>query len=149
MSKILSEKLVLEANPDSLVIRPFFVYGPNEDKRMLMPSLVRSIYDKKAIKIDQFGGIKINPINSLDAAMAVVHAQEALSGFLNIAGDRVLTIREISQFIAKARETEVFFEEEVTQVERFLIGSNNKLKSLGWMQKITFEESLAYSDDDN
>lgn len=88
---------------DTQILRFFFVYGPNQNRRMLVPRLVESVLTKKEISIVGEKGIRINPIFADDAAKALKKAiGNKFSSMVNIAGrenvylgDLVGTIGEI------------------------------------------------------
>ena len=53
------------------ILRFFFVYGPRQHKRMLIPRLIDNVYRGNEINIFGEKGIKINPIYGEDAAHAL------------------------------------------------------------------------------
>ncbi len=90
---------------DVNIVRPFFVFGPNQDMSMLIPRLIQSIFLGKTINLAGENGILINPIYSLDAAEIVVNLlNTADSGIVNICGPEVVSIREICEIISKRVE---------------------------------------------
>lgn len=82
------------------LVRPFFVYGPNQARNMLIPRLVDNLKEGKEITLNGSEGIKINPIYVTDAAKACSRLL-GLKGFhaLNIAGAEVLTLKQIVEKI--------------------------------------------------
>lgn len=84
------------------IVRPFFLFGEYQSKDMLIPRLIESVKYGKEIQINQHGGIKINPLFSLDAARWIVPNifKEGFEVF-NLAGNREVSIKEISLMIAR------------------------------------------------
>jgi nucleoside-diphosphate-sugar epimerase len=78
------------------IIRPFFMYGPGQNRGMLIPRLIDSVLNHKPVDLQGESGIRINPVHVCDASEAVCgsmkHTQSAL---FNIAGGEVLSIRDI------------------------------------------------------
>jgi nucleoside-diphosphate-sugar epimerase len=142
LSKILAEQLILKSNETSLILRPFFIYGPESDNRMLIPSLIDSIKKNKEIQVDQHGGITINPVYSLDAAEAIFLIQEGMSGFVNVAGEESLSIFELSNKIANTINLEPQFRENYSESQRILMGNIDIIKSKGWKQAKSFSENI-------
>jgi UDP-glucose 4-epimerase len=78
------------------ILRPFFMYGPGQNRDMLIPRLLDSVIAERPITINGFDGIRINPVHVNDAGKAVVAALSVSKSFTaNIAGPEVLSIREI------------------------------------------------------
>ena len=98
-SKISAEILLknyLNKFMSTIIVRPFFVYGPGQKKDRLFPKLISNIKNNKKITIDGKNGIKLNPIYATDAAKAlanILNVKNILT--INIAGDQTLTLREL------------------------------------------------------
>lgn len=81
-----------------VVVRPFFIYGPGQNKEMLIPRLFNSVASNKIINIQGKNGIQINPIHVDDASSAVIATLNTkISTTFNIAGKDVLNIRKIAE----------------------------------------------------
>lgn len=105
-SKISSEYLVASYRDtlDARIIRPFYVYGPQQGPQMLIPRLFNMIRDNLPIQIQGRHGAKINPIHVEDAVqilLNMVQGNEPLPKLLNICGPDVLTISELAVLIAE------------------------------------------------
>jgi UDP-glucose 4-epimerase len=80
------------------VIRPFFMYGPGQNRSMLIPRLLDSVALGNPISLQGSEGIRINPVHVEDATAAVVSALDTTeSATYNIAGPDVLSIRQIAE----------------------------------------------------
>ena len=81
-----------------VVLRPFFIYGPGQNRSMLIPRLMDNIIAGRKISLSGEHGIRINPIHVEDATASVVAALEiSASATFNIAGPDVMSIREICE----------------------------------------------------
>jgi len=92
------------------IIRPFFMYGVGQNETMLIPRLISSVQNEKEIILNGENGIKINPIYATDASQAVANILD-LSGeyIINIAGDEVVSLRELCIKIGEAVDKEPVF----------------------------------------
>lgn len=94
-----------------VVIRPFFIYGPGQNRSMLVPRLMDNVALGKPISLQGKNGIRINPIHVEDASAAVASALELEeSATFNIAGPEVLSIRDICETFAKYLDKPAVFE---------------------------------------
>ena len=101
-SKICGELLVKSYADifNTVVVRPFFIYGAGQNRSMLIPRLIDSIAAGKLINIKGENGIRINPVHAEDAAEAIVVALSLReSATFNIAGPEVVSIRDICEGI--------------------------------------------------
>lgn len=111
-SKLCAE--VLAQNYASLlnvsVLRFFFIYGKGQKRSMLVPRLVDNVRAGVPITLQGGDGIRINPIHVSDATRAL-EACLKLTGShtFNVAGNEVLSIREIAQTIGHAVGCEPVF----------------------------------------
>lgn len=111
-SKLCGEVLVQSyaAHMQVLVLRFFFVYGPGQNKGMLIPRLVDNVRARRAIVLQGQQGIRINPIHVDDAVAAVLAAtRTSESATYNIAGPSVLSLKEIAETIGGALALEPCF----------------------------------------
>jgi nucleoside-diphosphate-sugar epimerase len=130
-SKLCGEVLVQSYVPmmQALVLRFFFMYGPGQDRSMLIPRLVDSIRDGRPVILQGGDGIRINPIHVSDAATAVLAALNTTSSATyNIAGREVFSLRQVAETIGRLVGVEPVFEHQ-KEIPRDLIGA------IGLMQK--------------
>jgi UDP-glucose 4-epimerase len=103
-SKVCSEILAQRYSSifQVIVLRPFFIYGPGQDRNMLIPRLMNSVSACKLITLQGMNGIRINPIHVEDAGAAVVATLKLdESGIFNIAGPNIFSIRTICESMGK------------------------------------------------
>lgn len=85
-----------------VILRPFFMYGPGQNRSMLIPRLMDSVATGSPISLQGERGIRINPVHVDDAAKSLIAGlQIKESSTFNIAGPDVLSIREICQAMGK------------------------------------------------
>jgi nucleoside-diphosphate-sugar epimerase len=86
-----------------VILRPFFIYGPNQREDMFIARLIESVRNEQAISLQGRNGLRVNPIYVDDAA-ALFRAALQLSGthVINVAGPDILTLREIGNLIGQA-----------------------------------------------
>jgi UDP-glucose 4-epimerase len=114
---------------DTIIIRPFFVYGPGQKRDMLIPRLFDSVATGKPITLQGESGIRINPIHVNDAVSAVAAALNlGGSATFNIAGPDVLSIREICESIGHYLNVEPIFDQQLGE-------PNNLIANISAMQK--------------
>ena len=82
------------------VMRFFFVYGPKQNRKMLLPRIFDRIQNGEEIFLDGEEGLRLNPIHVSDAGKTI---QESLNNprtmVTNVAGPEVLSLREASEII--------------------------------------------------
>ena len=79
-----------------IVLRAFFIYGPGQNRSMLIPRLMDSIIAGTPISLVGEAGIRINPVHVEDAASSIVAALSiGDSATFNIAGPDIMSLREI------------------------------------------------------
>jgi UDP-glucose 4-epimerase len=123
-------------------LRIFFAYGKNQNENMLIPRLINLIKQNKSITLDGNEGIKINPIYVQDAVHAITASLNLQkSTKINIAGNEVLSINEISQIIGNSlNKTPAFIR--TNKVPQSIIGDIHKMKSLLLTPQYNFQMGI-------
>jgi nucleoside-diphosphate-sugar epimerase len=87
----------------TVILRPFFVYGPGQRRDMFIARLIDSVRSGSPIRLQGPNGLRVNPVYVDDAADAFVSAL-GLTGYhlINVGGPDVLTLREICDAIGGA-----------------------------------------------
>lgn len=107
-----------------VVLRPFFMYGPGQNRSMLMPRLMDNVAAGRPIVLLGDNGIRINPLHVEDAAAAVIAALSLnQSSTFNIAGPKILSIRDICEGMGRFLGCDPVFEIQPGEPED-LIGNN-------------------------
>lgn len=129
-SKFCGEVLVnsYSALMQVLVLRFFFMYGPGQNRSMLIPRLLDNVRDGRSIGLQGENGIRINPIHVDDAALAVIAAINTTeSTTYNIAGPDILSLKDIGGMIGKVVGVKPCFEYLEGQPND-LIGENTHMR---------------------
>jgi nucleoside-diphosphate-sugar epimerase len=129
--------------------RLFFLYGPGEDERRLVPSVVRALRSGQRAKVS--AGTQVRDfLHVSDAALAFAALLDGnLPGPVNIGSGVPVTIREIVESLARfaGRPDAVDFGA-VPMREGdppLLVASITRLRSLGWQPATTLAAGLADS----
>ena len=112
-TKLCSETLVraYETLMHTVILRPFFIYGPGQAEMMLMPRLINNVRETQAIQLQGGQGTFLNPIMVDDAVSALaVSMDDGAPSVFNLAGPEVLSIREIALHIGSLVGREPVFD---------------------------------------
>jgi len=104
-SKLCGEVLAQSytAQMQVLILRFFFIYGPGQNRSMLILRLIDNVVAGRPVKLQGSHGIRINPIYVSDASRALVAAlATGQSATYNVAGSEVLSLRDIAETIGTA-----------------------------------------------
>lgn len=125
-----------------IIARPFFIYGKNQKKTMLIPRLINSVKNKKEIFLSKNGGININPINVLDAAL-VFSNMVNLKGemIINIAGNEIVSIEKLSKMIGEKLNIPPIFKKSKSY-QADLIADNSVMAKILHKPTISLEDGL-------
>ncbi len=144
-TKLCSEILAENYAPfmNVVMLRFFFVYGAGQKRSMLIPRLVDSIKNGTTITLQGENGIKINPIHVSDAAKAL-EASLTLKGChrINIAGPNILSLREISNIIAKSLGKTPVFNKILSSAPGNLIADIRCMQEILTNPIITFDKGI-------
>jgi nucleoside-diphosphate-sugar epimerase len=127
----------------TVVLRLFFVYGPGQ-QGMLVPRLAERVLRGETIVIEGDPGLKINPV-SVDDAVRVIEPALALgrSDLFNVAGDEVVTIRELVAQLERVTGRTARLEHAPATNPGDLIGDNTRMKDvLGVVPRVDLEQGL-------
>jgi nucleoside-diphosphate-sugar epimerase len=131
-SKYSAESFVASYRPlfHTIVFRFFFVYGPGQ-QGMMVPSLLQRVVNGEPITIQGDPGIRTNPIY-VDDASAVFEPALALdeSNLFNIAGEEVVTIRNLVELMEQASGREAMIERAPGDLDGDLVGDNTRMKDI-------------------
>ena len=103
-SKVASENLV-QAYADMMsikILRPFFIYGANQKKGMLLPRLVENIRNRTPVTLQGENGIAINPVHVNDVVQLITNCLSISDSLtINLAGPGIHSIRNLAEIIGK------------------------------------------------
>ena len=145
-SKVMAESLIGNYRRffHTVVFRFFFVYGPGQ-RRMLVPSLLERVRAGEPVTIQGDPGLRVNPIYVDDAARA---CEPALglerSDLFNVAGDEVVSIRELVELMAQTAGVEARIVDAPSTHSGDLVGDNTKMRTiLGVEPQTSLREGLS------
>jgi UDP-glucose 4-epimerase len=154
-SKLSAETIVAQYKDffHTVILRIFGVYGPGQ-KNMLIPSLINKIVNNETIFLAHGKGLMITPLfidNCVEIIDFFINKYPATNKneIFNMAGDEVVSIDDIVNYISSILEIEAI-KENVDLEPKFLIGSNQKVKKVLPNQKLMsladgLEKTLGFS----
>jgi len=144
--KYAAEMLAQAYTDDSAlcILRFFRPYGPGQTNR-LFPKMAQDILQRKPVRLHPGGRPRQTPIYVGDAVVAFERIlQGSWTGVMNVAGDQVVTLREVANTIGEILNVEPVFEE-VMEVKRDEAGDNTRMKEvLGLEPKVSLEKGLEF-----
>ena len=96
----------------SVVLRPFFIYGPNQNKDMFVRRIIDNVASKKPIFLQGKDGLRFNPVYIEDMVSAVIESF-GLKGrhIINVGGPDVLSLRQLANEVGEYLGIAPIFEE--------------------------------------
>lgn len=94
-----------------IIARPFFMYGVEQNRTMLIPRLIDNILNGNEITLsNNEQGIKINPIYISDVSLSFKKMLD-LEGYytFNIAGNEVVSLKELCNIISEVTKTKPIY----------------------------------------
>lgn len=143
-SKHCAEMLAESYSPymSVVILRFFFVYGPQQRPSMLVPRLIANIQAGHPIELQSSDGIKLNPIYVEDAAAAIADALRLTdSQKINIAGSEVLSIRRIAEIIGEIVNVKPIFTHSSSE-PRNIVADIKKMQRLLVPPRIGFADGV-------
>jgi UDP-glucose 4-epimerase len=145
LTKAVAEMLV-QTYSDYLqpcIVRLFQPYGPGQSDR-LIPKLADRILQGRVVQLNKDDRPRMTPVYVDDVTRAVESAiDSSYSGTVNIAGERVVSVRELAEEIGRALGCEPFFEES-GQESADLMGDNNLMRQvLGDWSMVALHDGLS------
>jgi nucleoside-diphosphate-sugar epimerase len=112
---------------------------------MLIPRLIENVRKGEPIIIYGKKGVRINPIHVQDAVKAFSPPLETpVSGVFNIAGDEVVSIKELSETIGTLIKRDPVFINEKNMIPGDIIGDNSRMKAvLGVIPEVSLNQGIA------
>lgn len=127
-----------------VILRFFFVYGPGQKRSMLIPRLIDSVRKGHPVTLQGPDGIRLNPTYVSDAAEAVCHSLELDSShIINVAGNDVLSLRELALAIGGGVGREPIFDIRREEVPRHLVADTERMGRLLGPPRVTLQQGLA------
>lgn len=126
-----------------IILRFFFVYGPGQRARMLVPRLVKSVTEGLPIALAGQCGLRLNPIFADDAASAVQAALRLTeSTVVNVAGGEVLSLRDMADLIGREVGRSPVFQHTDGPEGLDLVADITRMRTLLHEPAIGFQEGI-------
>ena len=126
-----------------VILRYFFIYGAGQDRQMLMPRLIDSVREGRAVALQGEEGIRINPIHASDAARATAAALALdRSAVVNVAGPEALSLRVMVQAIGRATNREPRFDHQAGGPGMDLVADMSAMTDLLGAPAIRFADGI-------
>lgn len=127
--------------------RVFYLYGPYEDPRRLIPSLVGILVDRKPFQASSGEQVR-DYLHVEDVARAFLSlAATEIGGIYNICSGWPVSMRGLMEMIGdmlEARELIAFGARKMAAWDPpFICGDNSRLKRLGWIPKYSLHDGLS------
>jgi nucleoside-diphosphate-sugar epimerase len=150
LSKIMAELMFqsfFEYFESNIIVRPFYIYGPNQNKNMLFNTILHKVMNNKSVEIGKNGGLIFNPIHVYD----VVHFLERIisipsvgNKIYNFCGKEKITLKELINKIGEMTQNEPLIVENNSIANYAVAESNNN-----FIQKMSIELGLKTIIDEN
>lgn len=143
---LIGQHMAAAANVNFAWARMFYLYGPQEDSRRLIPALIQSLRAGKSF--DATLGEQVRDyLHVADVASALwTLSKERANGIYNIASGNPITIRALMESVGDMvgnRHLIRFGELPYRQWEpMFICGDNRKLRTLGWSPQYPLQKGL-------
>lgn len=126
-----------------ITLRPFFIYGIQQNKSMLIPRLIESVFNNLPLKLQGKEGIKINPINVIDAAKAIEQSLKINKSVkINLAGSEIVSIKDIGNIISEILKKKVEFEID-NSVPKSIMGDITLMKEVLIKPEVSLENGIS------
>ena len=130
-SKIFAETEIRVLNPESIILRPFFIFGPAAKKPALFPSLITLIASGAEVALPEDVGLIFNPISADIAAQQILFLlSQKQNGVFNLAGTEILTLAWVCNTISYFLDMPLKYTTQGTKST--VIGDVQKITNLGF-----------------
>lgn len=126
-----------------VIARPFFMYGINQNRTMLIPRLIDNVLNGNNIILsNNEQGIKINPIYITDASSSFKNMIDLKGDYtFNIAGNEVVSLKEICEIISEITNVKPKFKYN-EQFSNDLIANIDNQNTNLWNPKVSLKEGI-------
>lgn len=151
--KTLALQLAKDSGTPLVWARIFYLYGPYEDHRRLVPMVVSALRQGKPMQLRSHGNQIRDYLHVHDVASGIdAAAGLGQPGVVNIASGQPVSVREFTTRIAVTlgRPDLLAFAGPETPLHEppFVCGDSSRLRSLGWKPTITLPDANALRSDD-
>jgi nucleoside-diphosphate-sugar epimerase len=129
------------------VLRPFNVYGPHQDERFLVPTIIRQVVQRKTIEVLDLGPRR-DWVFVDDVAEAIVAASRRKTGYsvYNIGSGASVSVEELIQRIQEVARTELPVrsrnQPRAQEIDDTVADIGKAARELGWQPRTPLREGL-------
>jgi nucleoside-diphosphate-sugar epimerase len=144
---LIGQQIATSAGVNFAWARLFYLYGPSEDPRRLVPALIHSLQVGKSFEATAGEQIR-DYLHLEDVASALITlATQQVNGIYNISSGLPITMRhlmiQIGQMLGKDSLIQLGALPYRQWEPMFICGNNQKLRQLGWKPRYSLETGLA------
>lgn len=126
--------------------RLFYIYGPGENERRLVPTLIRSCLQGVPVELSSADKV-LDYLHVEDTASAIwAAASSDLTGPVNIGSGQAVTLLELSEKISHLTGTSGLFRFGAKSDEpddpHKVLSDNRRLRDIGWTPKYSLDDGL-------
>ena len=127
----------------TIVLRFFFIYGPQQHDRMLIPRLIRSVVQGDPITVAGDRGVTVSPIYVSDAARAVIKALTLNRSIkFDVGGIERIALRDVVEIIGEmTHRTPVISMQPDLPMEEVCADTDTMIEAVG-APTVTFRQGL-------
>jgi nucleoside-diphosphate-sugar epimerase len=135
-------RLAADANVPLVWARIFYLFGPYEDPRRLVPLITAAARSGRPLRLKTHGLQVRDYLHVDDVAAGLDHAARlGRPGVVNVGSGEPVRVREFARDVAKAvgRDDVLSFAHEDTLLDEppFVCADSSRLRSLGWKPTVT------------
>ena len=136
-----------ESELDFVWARIFYLYGEGQDRRKFIPSILSTL-NRDVPRITLRDNNVYDYLHVSDAAEAIVALLHSNArGDYNICSAQPISNLDIINTLAKAmnrQKFEIILSSDYRKKPKTIVGSNKRLSSIGWSQKIQLQDGLIH-----
>ena len=126
--------------------RLFYLYGPGEHERRLIPALIRALHQGETFPATKGEQVR-DYLHVEDVARALWHlTEQQLNGVFNVCSGEPITIRKLMETVEAVVERPGLIEFGALPYRQWepmsIVGDNSKLRAAGWQPRYTLREGL-------
>jgi nucleoside-diphosphate-sugar epimerase len=126
--------------------RLFYVYGPREDPRRIIPSLIRSLLAREAVAVTPADQVR-DYLHVADVATALCQlAARRADGIFNVASGVPVTMKHVMQMAGELLKRPNLIQFGAVPYRAwepmFIVGDNQRLRAKGWAARYTLDSGL-------
>ena len=152
-SKLICEQLCQSYNRDFqtavVIVRPFNLYGPGQDKNFLIPTIINQAKSGKIILNDPVPKRDFLYIDDfVELLVKLIDYNNSGCQIFNAGSSKSFSVREIAEIICQLINTNISIEftnqKRPNEIADTVADISKAKELLGWQPKISFEEGLKF-----